>query len=388
MRNIKLVYILSFLRTSWFWLGIWVYYYLRFTNYAGIGLLETIMVLTFTLTEIPTGAVADLLGKRKTMITAFLLLFLGEFTMGMASSYTMLGSGIFLACIGGTFFSGTMEALVYDSLKEKKQEKIYDKIISNINTIQLISMALASVVGGFLYTLNPSLPFFMVSAFCAIGFFIAFWLKEPLIDSQKFSLNNFVIQTKQGVKQLFKNKKVKKITILLLSVDFFIIISWEMLNDLLAVEFGFQAKVLGIFWAVVSLIAATVSQLTPIIRQKFGEIKSLVTVGIIIGLSFLVSPFVGLIVGGLSILLRYNLQTIFQNLTSVVINKNTESKFRATTISTYNMIKNLPYVLTAYFLGCIMDFYSAKVFAFGMGTMLLAFLFLQTIGKGVVKLDK
>lgn len=64
-RNIILAYILSYLRQSCFWLGIWVYYYLRFTNYAGIGLIESIMILTMTVGEIPTGAIADLLGKKE-----------------------------------------------------------------------------------------------------------------------------------------------------------------------------------------------------------------------------------------------------------------------------------------------------------------------------------
>lgn len=45
-RNIYLSYLLAFCKNSWFWLGIWVFYYLRFTNYAGIGLIETIMIGT------------------------------------------------------------------------------------------------------------------------------------------------------------------------------------------------------------------------------------------------------------------------------------------------------------------------------------------------------
>ena len=64
-RNIVLAYILGYLKQSWFWLGIWVFYYLRFTNYAGIGIIESVMILTMTVGEIPTGAIADLLGKKK-----------------------------------------------------------------------------------------------------------------------------------------------------------------------------------------------------------------------------------------------------------------------------------------------------------------------------------
>ena len=96
MKNIKLVYILSFLRTSYFWGGIWVLYYLSFTNYAGIGLLESIMIIGSVVTEIPTGAIADLLGKKKTLLFSFISLALGHLIMGIALNFTILALSIII----------------------------------------------------------------------------------------------------------------------------------------------------------------------------------------------------------------------------------------------------------------------------------------------------
>lgn len=79
------------------------------------------------------------------------------------------------------------------------------------------------------------------------------------------------------------------------------------------------------------------------------------------------------------VLMRYNLAPIFNNLTSVVINQHTESRYRATTISTFNMLKNLPYVLTAFFIGSLMDLISARTFAFYFGLTLLVILLIQKI---------
>ncbi|MCD8485138.1 hypothetical protein LRY60_06175 [Candidatus Woesebacteria bacterium] len=55
-RNIFLTRIIFSLNTAWFWLGIWVPYYLLFTNYAGIGIIETTVVVSAFLMELPTGA--------------------------------------------------------------------------------------------------------------------------------------------------------------------------------------------------------------------------------------------------------------------------------------------------------------------------------------------
>jgi MFS family permease len=93
--NITIAYVLTFAKNTWFWLGIWIFYYLRFTNYAGIGLIETVLIVTTTLTEIPTGAVADLLGKKKTLVIAFLLEAVGAYMMAFAL-IIMLFCGQFL----------------------------------------------------------------------------------------------------------------------------------------------------------------------------------------------------------------------------------------------------------------------------------------------------
>src|SRR3989344_1850334 len=122
-RNIRIAYLLAAMKNSWFWLGIWIFYYLRFTNYAGIGLIETILIVTLTLMEIPTGAIADLLGKKKTLILAFLFELIGGLMMAIAPNFSVLAGSVFVMCVGGALYSGTLEALVYDSLKQEGNQK-------------------------------------------------------------------------------------------------------------------------------------------------------------------------------------------------------------------------------------------------------------------------
>jgi len=61
----------------------------------------------------------------------------------------------------------------------------------------------------------------------------------------------------------------------------------------------------------------------------------------------------------------------------VLINKNTKSKYRATTISTFNMIKNIPYLLFAYLIGSLSGTISARYTALVLGLLLLFLLALQ-----------
>ena len=378
-RNVLLSYLLAFSKTTWFWLGIWIFYYLRFTDYAGIGLIETVLIVTVTLAEIPTGAIADLIGKKKTLILAFLLETVGGFMMAATPNFPILLLSVFVMCVGGAFYSGTLDALVFDSLKEEGQEGTYAKKIANINTISLLSPAICGVIGGFMYKINPTLPFYANAFGYLIGLVTAFFLIEPHIDTERFSLKNFFKQSGQGLRELFKTADIKRQTILLLSVGFFVIISAEMVDGFLGFEFGFNEIQMGILWSVIYVICAIASQLTPFIRKTFKGNRSIIVVGLLMAVTFIVSPFIGLIVGGLTLALRSSLHSIFGNLYSIAINNNTESKYRATTLSTFNMMKNTPYVLTAYFIGSLSDKLSAKTIALYLGIALIIFILVQTI---------
>jgi MFS family permease len=381
-RNIFLSYILAFSKNTWFWFGIWIFYYLRFTNYAGIGIIETVLIVTITLAEIPTGAVADLFGKKKTLILAFFLEAIGAFLMAMAPNFQILALSVFVMCVGGAFYSGTIDALVFDTLKESGDEGSYDKKISNINTLSLIAPATCGALGGFMYRIDPSLPFFANGVGYLVGLVAAFFLIEPHIDTIKFSFKNFLAQTGQGLKELFKSHEIKKQTILLLSIGFFVVIASEMIDSFLGVEFGFDEIQLGLLWALIFIISAFASQLTPWLKRMFRGNGAIIFVGIVMAITFLVSPILGLFLGGISLALRSSLQGLFGNLASITINQKTESKFRATTLSTFNMIKNAPYVFTAFFIGSISDRFSAKTTALYLGILLIVFILLQVLPSG------
>src|SRR5579859_4554662 len=164
-RNIRIAYLLAFLQNSYFWLGTWVFYYFLYTNYAGIGLIETIMIVARIISEVPTGAFADLFGKKTTLIIAFFLEALGTSIMAFAPHFIWLLVAVGIAGIGSSFYSGSLDALLYESLKEKGDQQRYDKIISRIGTISLAATAICSIVGGFFYTIQPDVPF-IANAIC------------------------------------------------------------------------------------------------------------------------------------------------------------------------------------------------------------------------------
>ena len=123
------------------------------------------MAITSILAEIPTGAIGDLIGKKKAILIAFILEAITQVWMGVAPNLTHMILSLVFMKIGGALFSGTYEALIYDTLKETNQTQRYKRILGNTKTIVLIVWSVCGVASGFLYKISPGLPFILTESF-------------------------------------------------------------------------------------------------------------------------------------------------------------------------------------------------------------------------------
>lgn len=370
-RNIRLGYLLALAYESNLWIPAWVLFYLRFTNYVGLSFAEWIMVLTIFLTEVPTGAVADLLGRKNTLIMAFLVMGLGNLLMGSATNFATIIMSVVGCSLGVSLFSGSLEALMFDSLKQENQEQKFDQVLANTRTISLIGAALASLLGGWLYTINPRLPFLLMGLIFLLTILPALFLVEPKIDSEKFSLANYWRQTRQGFHQLFKTPLLTRQNRLLLAAAAFGVIAFEIVIDTISVEFGFSGVSLGWLYTLTYFVAASLSQTTAWLVKTFSPSRVAFGTSALIGALFLFAVKVEYLLGGLLVLAWAGLFSIFKNSSMIALNRQTESKYRATTLSTFSMLKTLPYLLLAIPIGGLMEQFSARGVASGMGALML-----------------
>jgi len=367
MRNVKIAYVLSFLWRSWFWLGIWIFYYLRFTDYAGIGFLEAVMITTASLGEIPTGAIADVWGKKKAITLAFLISGVGNLVMAFAPNYSVLLVSVIAMTFGGAFYSGSLEALVYDSLIEEDNISKYKSVVGRMTTMQNLGMAVAGISGGFLYQINASLPFIMVSIAYAIGLILSLRLVEPEIDTEKYSWKIFIDQNRQGLRQLFLRKNTAYLVWLLLIPSAFMLATENVINDATAVELGFSSIQLGIFATVLYLFGILVSEKSEWLMSRLNS-KWFYGIVIVVYVGTLVTiPAASFWFGATLLLLRYGAQTVFHNYRSVRLNAVIDSKYRATTLSTFSLLEGIPYILGATGIGVLMNLYTAKTFSMYLG---------------------
>lgn len=360
-RNITLLKITSTLANSWFWLGIWLLYYLSITDYKGVGIIETVAFANGLVMEIPTGAISDLMGKRKSLIIGYAFMALGNIIMSFSNSLTMLVLSVFILGPGYGLVSGTKEAFVFDSLKQIKQQSRYESVIADINKYRLVGLALASLIGGLLYRLSPSLPFLITGLSMLGASIVAFFFIEPQIDTDKFSFSSFIQQNKAGFISLKNGVLKSRFFVLVILLAAFAHLKYQVFDTALAIEFGFTESQLGIFFAFATLATAAGSHYYIATKKKLGLKGMYAILFLIYGFTIIVSPFVGLFSGGVTIMLREYFNGYANILATDAINKTTTSDIRATTISTYYMIVGLPYAISAYFIGGLIDLYTPSV---------------------------
>jgi len=376
-RNIRLLYVLSFLNYLWFWLAIWVFYYLLFTNYAGVGMIETAMIISMVVFEVPSGVLADLLGKKKVLILAFLAVAISEFVMSGALNFWMLIISASIGSLGTTMISGTFEAITYDSLKEIGRERFYDKILAKQRSVGYIANALATVIGGYIYMhYSHRLPFFLVGLVSLGSVMVALFLKEPKthskLDQHIFSWKAYWKQFKDGFQHLFSSVKLKSIVILLLVAGVIPLFMYEMVEDLILVNYGATAREVSIEIVLGLIASAILVHLSRFITRKLGSLKSFVGITLLYGITLLILSSVNLYGAILLIVFLEGIISINKVIRSKILNDQISSRYRATSLSTFNMLLSIPYIFMAAWLGYLFDGYGARKVVFALGTTMIA----------------
>ena len=150
-RNVVLDYFCTFITNLNMQSCIWVLY-LGFCGLSlgQIGLLEGIYHITSMIFEIPSGAIADLLGRKRSMLVSKFCIAVSCLIMLYSRSFWLFGLSFFIQAIGNNFNSGSEEALIYDSMKAVGDEDKYIGVNGKLNVIIEVAQSIAVVVGGIL----------------------------------------------------------------------------------------------------------------------------------------------------------------------------------------------------------------------------------------------
>lgn len=360
-QNIKYFMITSIFQWFFVVIGVWVLIWRSFLSWEEIALVTSISLLVQLMLELPSGALADLWGRKNTIIFGRVLGVIGFTIFIFATNFWMFLLGNILYLANWAFESGAIDALLFDSLKENGVgEEEYQRVQADTFFWCTIGMAISSALGGFLYTLHHQLPYIATTIAAILALVTSFGLEEPALDSVKVDLKSYLRQNWEGFLHIFRNNKILAVSLFSILINFVAYVGlWYLYEPRLA-EAGFPATWLALLVSGTYLIRALGTKLIPFVL-KFGDknIPIILTLFQAFGsaLSFVETKF-----GAISsVYLRKMSDGMRSPILSRLQNVEIESRFRATSLSAISLLSNVLISLVGPLVGYLMEHSGASV---------------------------
>ena len=144
----------------------------------GVFIANATFTASMAVFEIPTGVVADTVGRRFSFLVSIVIVFVG--TLGYVG-LSAVGGGLLAFCamsvvlgLGYTFYSGAVEAWLVDALHATGLDGQLDRVFARGSMVTGAAMLIGTVAGGLLGSLDLVWPFLLRSGLLLLVFSIAF----------------------------------------------------------------------------------------------------------------------------------------------------------------------------------------------------------------------
>lgn len=345
--------IYKFLTNLWFVGAIWLYFYRLFITDSEVGILDGLAFAIGLIAEVPSGVLADKFGRDKMAKLGQILAGSGLLIQAFGSNLMPFMVGQATMMIGVSFVSGADEALFFNKLQFKSLD--WRKLVTKGSQIALIGSMSAVIIGGWLYNIEPRLPW-ILTGFSLVSSALIIWpIKEnrKMTKKQKIvtELREHLISIKSGFLE-FRKKKLFLYVPLIISVQgLFYTAGWGLLRLVLLDRFHFSTVAGSFVIASCSLITVIILAFMHRHAESLSEKLVLVLISVLAGIGLILSLADIGIWGYFVILALYTGEHVLHPFMSEVINYRTEESNRATVLSVASFLRTLPYVVLAPIIG-------------------------------------
>jgi len=274
------------------------YFILYFLD-IGLSLFQTSIILsiscfTTVLFEIPTGAIADIYGRKFSVILSYLFAALILVLVPLSSNFYYLFFLFLIWGITDTLRSGADEAWVVSNLESKKKSHLIETYYAKTVSVGNFGLVIAPLIAAFVVSaLNMSYLWTFTGVATLIAGLILLLAEEKFVREKirvKESLNRTIKQAKDSVRYGLKHPIIFKILIASIFLLFVIAASWLLWQPYLK-EFNFPLPYFGYLKSFISLLAVAVPMITVRFAKKFSKTSKYLSLLILIFLIILASVY-------------------------------------------------------------------------------------------------
>lgn len=334
-------------------------------------ILNSIWAASIILAEVPSGALSDMIGRKKMVVAAGIFMVIEMVVWGFAPTsdldllFWILAINRILSGLAEAAASGADEALVYDSIDEAGQKEDWAKILQKVTRWQSFAFMIALLTGGIIYdpdVMNQALallgfensltqqdtmrwPILLNLVTAVLTLFSACALRETenyQSKSEFLPLRAAFLQTWNVALWIARTPFALLVILAAATVDsvirMFITMNSEYYRLISYPEVAF-----GIIGAVIALQGMVVSKIARHMTERFGPNQNFLIISTIVLLAFIGTRFFVPYIGVIFSMLLFAAMVMTGFCASFYLNQAANKSIRATLLSFKGLALNLGY---------------------------------------------
>lgn len=292
------------------------------------------------LAEVPTGFMADIFGKKKSLIAGRILYIVYYYLLITSNQYSTLIVSALVFGIGSTFISGTMESFLYDILLDKNSKETCNTgdYLGKFSAIIIIGTGISMAIGGEVQKLSWEVLLAICLGLQLLSIFFIYSIK--IQETQ----NSSIVETLNNYKRILKNELTQKkivIFVIALGINIGIVSALYIFAQEGLSNFGVSISKISMFFAVESIGSFLLLYNLDKFENSLKNDKSMIIISLIscvfFGLLFIHNKYVFMAV----ILLIMFSNQFFAIIMFDKLNLMVDEKVRTTIVSVFNSVSSL-----------------------------------------------
>jgi MFS family permease len=384
--NLWKIYFYKFLGEFYLIIPILIPYYVSNNlNSTQIFTVQAAYALSILVLEIPSGYLADVIGRKKTMILGAIFMPVGLAVYAFSHTFLSFILAEFIIAVANSMRSGCDSALIYDTLIQLNEESEYKKFEGRSFYYTRIGTAFSSILGGLLALIILRLPFYINIATSSLMLPFALSLIEP--ERKKLEAANPLKDILRICRFSFTHTRLRLLILyaaMIMSTGVTGVWAYFLYYESIGISIGY----FGLLFAAFQIASALGSRKAHTLEKIIGEKKSFLILLLIAPTFILLGIFKTFVLIPLIFLNAFLWGFAFP-LIMDHLNRLIKSEVRATVLSVANMAGSLSFVILSPLFGRLVDSFSLSTafvimgiyfFVYGIIALILIFRSFQELG--------
>jgi len=366
-RNLKLLNAFSF-----FWLALVIipvivpFFATKGLSLADVFVLQSAFALSVVIFEVPSGYLADIIGRRKALILGSLFHGVGFTLLCFADSFAGLVLFEVTVGLGMSLLSGSDLSLLYDSqlaLSLSPKEKTQG--LARMRAIKAVSEGLAALLGGLLVVWSFEVLVVVNAVIAWVPLVLAWFLVEAPFERLRLvsPAQNF----RRILVHLFYQDRLLRLTTLSLTFYGFSTFYVVWLIQPYWEAMGIPLAMFGLLWAAKNFAVALAARYCEPLERHFGPVAVLVVMALLPVAGYLGMALAGGVAGLVLAFTFYISRGFHQVILTDAFNSRVPSEFRATANSLTGFLFRLTFIVTGPLVGYLYEWQGMSVTLLALG---------------------